>query len=242
MAARNFRKSWALKLNLPYVKPKRQVRGNNLGLGLHHIAQFMHSLPPIGSNRVIVEKLSSPKCAFIVGNTLHVRALHLKTKNELKYISLVTHFQLVDEVRIHTYHINHYLTPRKLHTRIQPVRWEVVKFILQFVHRGPWVAKETGRERAIKVTFDDFLKPIIEVWRSGKPFAGLVYDLPKEQAQLISSSSDLPWVPRGVRAYIEDEDSSDAELDVDAIHRRESHNEDIVNDPFDPDFFMSLLS
>ena len=136
-----FRKFWAKKLKILALspKPKRQVKKVNWSLGFYTIARFLHGLPPNGPPHVVIEKVSQSKCAYIIGSTLHVHVNLLCTKNELNFMSLVTHFELVEEVRIHTFHLNYYLTARRAHVRIQGVRWEVVKLILQFVNRGPWV-------------------------------------------------------------------------------------------------------
>ena len=49
--------------------------------------------------------------------------------------------------------------------RIEGVRWELVKLILQFVNRGPWVAKGDKLERAIKITFVTFSS---QQWQLGE--------------------------------------------------------------------------
>lgn len=107
--------------------------------------------------------------------------------------------------------------------RIQSARWEVVKLILQFVNRGPWVVKGSTRERAVKITFDEFLKPAVEAWRSGLPYAQLVFDLPEYQTDPISTYTNLPWVHRGVSAFTEGY-SSDSELEVDFAHEEVDSN------------------
>ena len=95
---------------------------------------------------------------------------------------------------------------------IQCVHWEVVKLVLQLVNRGPWVVRGSTRERAIKITFDNFLKPTIEAWRSGLPYASLVFDIPEYKTNLISTYSNLPWVHRGLSAFAEGY-SSNSEVD-----------------------------
>ena len=211
-----FRQYWAKKLKIPSLrpKPKRRVKQANWSLGLYTIARFLHGLPPHGPPQCVIEKVSTSKCAFIVGSTLHVRAHYLYTRNELNFISLATHFQLVEEVRIHTFHLRFYLTSRKGHVRIEGVRWELVKLILQFVNRGPWVVKEGRVERAITITFDDLLKPAVEAWRSGLPYRGLIYDIPEYQIDIISTYRNLDWVHRGVSPFAEGY-SSDSEDEVD---------------------------
>ena len=224
-----FRKFWAKKLKIPALspKPKRRVKQVNWSLGLSTIARFLHGLPSNGPPRVVIEMVSQTKCAYIVGSTLHVHANHLCTRNELNFISLVTHFQLVEEVRIRTFQIYYFLTTRRAHVRIQGgVRWEVVKLILQFINRGPWVVKGGTLERAIKITFDEFLKPAVEAWKSGLPYQSIVFDIPEYKTDIISTYSNLPWVHRRLSAFAEGY-SSDSKLKVDFAHEEvESNSEE----------------
>ena len=104
-------------------------------------------------------------------------------------------------MRIHTFHLRFFLTSRKGHVRIEGVRWELVKLILRFVNRGPWVVKEGRVERAIQITFDDLLKPVVAAWRNGLPYRGLVYDLPETEIDIISTYRNLDWVHRGVSPF-----------------------------------------
>ena len=185
-------------------KPKRRAKQINWSLGLYTIVHFLHGLPSNGAPHVVIEKVSQTKCAYIVGSTLHVHANHLCTRNELNFISLVTHFQLVEEVRIHTFHLNYFLTTKRAHVCIQGVRWEVVKLILQFVNRGPWVVKGGTLERAIKITFDEFLKPAaVEAWKSGLPYQSIVFDIREYKTDIISTYSNLPWVHSGLSVFAE---------------------------------------
>ena len=200
-----FRKYWARKLRIPSLcpKPKRHVKQVNWSLGLYTIARFLHGLPSHGPPQCVIEKISTSKCAFIIGSTLHVRAHFLYTRNELNFISLATHFRLIEEVRIHTFHLKFFFTSRRAHVRIEGVRWELVKLILQFVNRGPWVAKGDKLERAIKITFDDILKPAVAAWRSGLPYRGLIFDIPEPQIDIISTYRSLQWVHAGVSWFTE---------------------------------------
>ena len=106
---------------------------------------------------------------------------------------------------------------------IQGVYWEVVKLILEFVNRGPWVVKGLTRERAIKTTFDNFLKPAIESWRSRLPYQSIVFDIPEYETDIISTYSNLPWVHRGLSAFAEGY-SSDSEAKVDFAHEELDNN------------------
>ena len=154
-----------------------------------------------------------------------MRANLLCTRNELNFISLVTHFQLVEEVRIHTFHLKFFFTARRAHVRIEGVRWELVKLILQFVNRGPWVAKEGRVERAIKITFDDLLKPAVAAWRSGLPYKGLIFDITKYQIDIISTYRNLEWVHRGVSVFVEGY-STDSKDEVDYANEEVDSNSD----------------
>ena len=69
------------------------------------------------------------------------------------------------------------------------------------MNRGPWVVKEGRVKRAIKITFDDHLKPAVAAWRSGLPYRGLVYDIPETLTHIISTYRNLDWVHRGVSPF-----------------------------------------
>ena len=124
---------------------------------LYSIASFLHEQFPEGPRSVIIEKVSETKAIYIIGTTLHVHTLHIRKKDELNFISLATHLHLVNEVRIHVFHVDFFLTSRRFHTRITPSRWEAVRLVLPYINRGPWVENEGKRERAVRITFDDFL-------------------------------------------------------------------------------------
>ena len=134
---------------------------------------------------MIVEKVSETKSIYIIGTTLHVHILHIRKKDELNFISLATHLHLVNEVRVHVFQVDFFLTARRFHTHIVPSRWEAVQFVLPYINRGPWVENEGKRERAIKITFDDFLQPAVKAWRAGKPFANMLFDIPEYDIELI---------------------------------------------------------
>ena len=93
----------------------------------------------------------------IIGTTLHVNVIRLQERNELNLILLATSLRVVNEVRIHNFQINFYLTARKQHIRLTKAHWRVVGFFLPYVNQGPWVESEGKRERAVRITFDEFL-------------------------------------------------------------------------------------
>ena len=102
--------------------------------------------------------------------------------------------------------------------------------------------KGETRERAIKITFDEFLKPAVEAWRSELLYVGLVFDIPEYETDLISTYSNLPWVHRGLSAFAEGY-SSDSELEVDFTHEEVDSNSeeeyDIMKVNGYPFFLMS---
>ena len=171
--AQEYRKQWAQKLHPttppPFkpphvsVKPKCRVKCINLCLpGLYSIVQFLRGVSPEGPLCTIVEKISETKAIYVIGTTLHVHVLQLYKNDELNLISLAMHLCLVDKVRIHNFHLNHFFTVRRKNVCITLAYWRTVKFVLPYINRGPWAERKGKRERAMKITFDDFLRPAIE--------------------------------------------------------------------------------
>ena len=221
-----YRQQWAGKLRPttppPFkpprvnVKPKRRVKRVNWVLpGLYSIAQFLRGVSPEGPPCIVIEKVSETKAVYVIGTTLHVHTLHLRKRDELNFILLATHLRLVDEVRIHNFHINHYLTSRRAHVRITQSYWRTVEFILPYINRGPWVEREGVKERAVRITFDDFLRPAVEAWKAGKPYAQLICDIPEYETDLISTYTNLPHVHLGLSVFVRGYSSeSDYEVDI----------------------------
>ena len=110
--------------------------------------------------------------------------------------------------------------------RITPSHWETVKFYLPYIDLGPWVERDGKRERAIKITFDDFLQPAVEARRARKPYAPLIYDLPECEADLISTYHNLPNVHLGLSVFTRGY-SSESDREVDIEH---DDDEDNVSD------------
>ena len=126
-----YRELWAQKLRPrappPFkpprvsVKPKCRVKRVNWCLpGLYSIAQFLRGVSPAGPPCTVIEKVSETKAVYVIGTTFHVHVLQLCKRDKVNFILLATHLRLVDEVRIHNFHINHYLTARRAHVRITP--------------------------------------------------------------------------------------------------------------------------
>ena len=87
---------------------------------------------------------------YVIDTTLHVHTLHLCKRDELNFILLATHLRLVDEMRIHNFHINHYFTARRAHVRITQSYWRTIEFVLPYINRGPRVERKGVQERAVE--------------------------------------------------------------------------------------------
>ena len=197
------------------TKPRRRVKKVNLVLsGLPFVAYFLRSISPVGPPGVVIEKVSKSGCVYVIGQTLHVNVLQLCNRNELNFILLITYFGLVDEVRIHNFHFYYFLTSRRLHVRIEEAPWVTVKFILPFINRGPWELRDGKIEKAIKITFDDFLKPVVEAWRAGQPYTDIFFKIPEYEVDLITTYVNFLWVHMGIGTFVEGY-SSESEEEVD---------------------------
>ena len=86
--------------------------------------------------------------------------------------------------------------------RITPTRWEAVEFVLPYFNKGPWVECKGKRERAMKITFDNFLRPAVEAWRAGKPYAKLIFDIPKYEIDLITIYTSLLELHLGLNLLV----------------------------------------
>ena len=92
-----------------------------------------------------------------------------------------------------------------------------MEFVLPYINRGPWVECEGKRERAVQITFDNYLKPTIKAWRASKPYTQLVFDLLEYETNLITHYFMIPELHAGlgllVRGY-----SSESEGEVDVVN------------------------
>ena len=208
------------------TKPRCRARCINWGLSnLYSISKFLHNLSIDGPPSTIIEKVAKTQAVYVIGTTLHVHVLKLRRRDKVNLIQIATQLRLVDEVRIHSFHLHYYLSARKTHVRIIPSHWETVKFVLPFINRGPWIERNGKKERAVKITFDDFLHPALEARRAGKPYANLIYDIPEYETDLISTYHNLPYLHRGLGIFTpgyssESEEAVDLEYEED-----EEHNE-----------------
>ena len=214
------------------VKPKCRVKPVNWVLpGLYSVAHFLRDQSPEGPPCNVIEKLPESSAVYIIGTTLHVHAIRLRLKDELNLILLATQFCIVDEVRIHNFHLNFFLTGRRAHVRIVQTYWRTVHFVLPYIKRGPWVLRDGKIERAVRITFDEVLKPAIEAWKAGLPYHRLVFDLPEYEIDLISTWTNLPRVHAHISPFVVGWSSdSDREVDVvnDSLEESEDEDDEIM--------------
>lgn len=86
--------------------------------------------------------------------------------------------------------------------------------MVSYINRGPLVQKGSKWEKHVKVTFDDFLKTLVEAWRVGLPYALLVEELSEHDTDIISTWTNLWWVNMGIGTFDEGF-SSKSEFEVD---------------------------
>ena len=98
--------------------------------------------------------------------------------------------------------------------RITPSHWRALKFVLPYICRGPWIESNEKRERAVKITFDYFLRPAIEATRSGLCIRTLICHLPASEANPITRAYDLSHVHKTLSAWAEGY-TSESEREVD---------------------------
>ena len=137
----------------------------------------------------------------------------------------------MNKVRIHIFHVDFFLTSRRFHVCITPSCWEAVKFVLPYINRGPWVENEGKRERAVRITFDDFLQPAVEALRAGEPFDHLIFAAPEYDIELITGYTILPKVHVGLGALVRGYSSeSDMEVEIvhDTLHNATEDDDEIV--------------
>ena len=138
--------------------------------------------------------MSSTEVVYIVDTTLHIHTLCPCTKDELNLILLATHLCIVSEVRLHTFQISHYHTSRREHVRITQSPWEPIASFLHYICRGTLIERGGEQERAVKITFDSFLRPIVDPWKAGLCTRTLVCNLPDSEAGLITKHYNLSHI------------------------------------------------
>ena len=198
------------------TKPRCRVKRVRWCLpGLHSVAQFLRSVPPETFLSTIVGKISETRAVKIQGTVLHINLIRLREKNELNLILLATGLRVVSEVRIHNHQVAYFLTARRLHVRITQAHWRAFGFVLPYIILGPWVESEGERRRAIKITFDEFLRPAIEAWRAGIPYAGIIFHLLESELEPIVEGIRLSHIHANLRGDEQGYSSeSDREVDL----------------------------
>lgn len=178
-------------------KPRKEREGascsNPSRPNLESIANFLDALPIEGPPRVVIQKCAQTKAVCIDKKTLHVHTLRLCYKDELNLILLAPHFGVVDEVKIHNFHLYRCTLVKRVHVCIVQTRWNGVERILPYICQGPWVERKGKRERSVKITFDKFLRPSAAAWNEGRPHAQLVCDLPKNETSCITTTPIIPF-------------------------------------------------
>ena len=76
-----------------------------------------------------------------------------------------------------------------------------MQFVLPFINRVPFDDHDGKKERKIKFTFDDFLRPAVEARRAGKPYAKLINNIPEYEMDLISTYHNLPFLHKGLGIF-----------------------------------------
>ena len=125
---------------LSAFKPLRHwitlLRGEEIEIhsNLHSIAQFWGTHSPGGPLCCIVERvLELDGSVHVIDQVLFVDALRLCNTNDLNFILLATHLGLVNEVHIHTFHVDHYFTAPGVYYRLRATSWELVRLILSHI-------------------------------------------------------------------------------------------------------------
>ena len=131
---------------------------------------------------------------------------------------------MVSEVRIHNFQVAYFLTARRLHVRITQAHWRAFGFVLPYIILGPWVESGGKRKRAIKITFDEFLRPAVTAWKNREPHAHIVCDLPESVAKSITTTVPIPfrypYPSCFTRGYSSDEDR-EVDIENDDYDERE---------------------
>ena len=221
-SAKEYRKFWAEKLSSG-VSSSWAVPSQGLEPGvqpeLFQVVQSLREAPgELGCK--ILGKAFWNDWVYIKDTTLHVHTPYYTWPDELNLVQLATHLRLVKEVRLHTFHLSHYRTATQTYVFITTSPWAIVKGVLPFLDLG-W---NEGGKRAIKVTFDDFLRPVIEAREAKKPYGRLIKSLPAEEVKRISTYYKFPQVYLGGNLFVHGYSTeSDHEVDVEGSEEDEEY-------------------
>ena len=80
----------------------------------------------------------------------------------------------------------------------------------------------------MRITFDEFLRPAVEAWRAGLPYAKLIFRLPQSELEPITGSKKLTHIHANLSAW-ERGYSSESDLEVDLENDEyEFHQDDEI--------------
>ena len=80
----------------------------------------------------------------------------------------------------------------------------------------------------MRITFDEFLCPVVEAWKVGLPYAELIYRLPQSKLELIAVNKKLTHIHTGLSAW-ERGYSLESDLEVDLENDEyELHQDDEI--------------
>ena len=218
--AREYRQQWAEKLSSS-IRARDEATSSTQGdFGLDDVANLLLSLPEANLVKTVIRRLAQTRAVYVDGTTLHIHTLRLCKKDEVNSILLATHFGVVDEIRIHNFHLYRYLFRGDIHVRIAQSHWGAVQTVLSYVSRR--FGKEKGKP--IKITFDEFLRPAVTTWKNREPHAHIVCDLPESVVKSITTTVPIPfrypYMSCFTRGYSFDEDR-EVDIENDDYDERE---------------------
>ena len=92
------------------TRPRSEATRSNQGDSvLGAAASLLLNLPEEDLVKIVIKRLAETRAVYIVGTTLHIHTLRLRKKDEVNSILLATHFGVVNEVRVHNFHLYRYL-------------------------------------------------------------------------------------------------------------------------------------
>ena len=218
--ARECRQLWAEKLSSS-TRPRSEATSSTQGdFGLDAVTNLLLNLPEADLVKIVIRRLAKTRAVYVDGTTLHIHTLCLCKKDEVNSILLATHFGVVDEIRIHNFHLYRYLFRGPIHVRIAQSHWGAVQTVLSYVSRR--FGEEEGKP--IKITFDEFLRPAVTAWKNREPHAHIVCDLSESVTKSITTTVPIPfrypYLSCFTRGYSSDEDR-EVDIENDDYDKRE---------------------
>ena len=179
---------WAEKLQAS-TRPRSKATSSNQGHSkLGTATSLLLNLPKEDLVKIVIKRLAETRAVYIVGTTLHIHTLRLCKRDEVNSILLATHFGVVNEVRVHNFHLYWYLIKGNIHICIAQSHWGAVQTVSSYMSQR--FGEEGGSP--IKILFDDFLRPAVTAWKNGEPHAHIVCDLPESVAGTIMTTIPIP--------------------------------------------------